>query len=105
MQYASIQYRDFYDVPRMFIVQFNGMTYLFDCPFDEREDEYSTHYSVFLMPPLDTADLTGDWRQLPTMAVQLIGKVLVSDVKFDASKRNAISTDIIGRLLKKSGGD
>ena len=100
MQYEPIQYRDFYDVPRMFIVQFNGKTYLFDCPFDEREDEYSTHYSVFLMPPLDTADLTGDWRQLPTMAVQLIGKVLVSDVEFDASKRNAISTDVIGRLLK-----
>lgn len=105
MQYAPIQYRDFYDVPRMVLVQFNGKTYLFDCPFDEREDEYSTHYSIFLMPPLAAADFKGDWRQLPTMAVQLMGKVLISDVKFDASKRNAICTDVLGRLLEKSGGD
>jgi hypothetical protein len=100
MQYEPIQYRDFYDVPRVFIVRFNGKTYLFDCPFDESEDEYSTHYSVYVMPPLDTADLANDWRRLPTMAVQLMGKVLVSDVKFDESKRSGISTDFIGTLLR-----
>ncbi len=93
MPYEPILYRDFYDVPRMFVVRFGGKTYLFDCPFDEIKDEYGTHYSVFLMPPLDDADLAGDWRKLLSLAVQLKGKVPVSDVKFDTSKRKEVNVD------------
>ena len=98
MQYEPIQYRDFYDVPRMFIVRFGDNSYLFDCKFNEHKDEYDTHCSVFLMPPLDDAALAGDWRKFPSIPLRLAVKVSVSDVKFDATKRNGINTDIFDQL-------
>ena len=79
-------------------MRFNGKAYLFDCPFNEHEDEYDTDYSVFLMPPLDKADLSGDWRKLPSMAVRQLGKVPVSDVQFDASKRTGVNTGILDQF-------
>jgi hypothetical protein len=98
MQYEPIIYRDFYDVPRMFVVRSGDKTFLFDCQFDEREDEYDTHYSVFLMPPLVETNLAGDWRKLASIAVRLLGKVPVSDVQFDASKRNTVSIGILAQF-------
>ena len=40
MTWANIQYRDFYDVPRIFVADYQGRLYLFDCPFDEALDDY-----------------------------------------------------------------
>ena len=36
-----IAYREFYDVPRMFLVEASGNLLLFDCPFDDDLDEFS----------------------------------------------------------------
>lgn len=38
--WLPITYRDYYDVPRMLVVRFEGQAYLFDCPFDVALDEY-----------------------------------------------------------------
>ena len=41
MNWATIRYRDFYDIPRIFIVTLNGKLFLFDCAFDDEIDDYS----------------------------------------------------------------
>ena len=80
------------------MVRAGGKTFLFDCRFDEHEDEYETYYSVFLMPPLAETELAGDWRKLPSIAVRFLGKVLVSDIEFDKSKRNEINIDVLNQF-------
>jgi hypothetical protein len=47
MDWAPIRYRDFYDLPRIFITSYNGQDYLFDCPFDDELDDYPDSYRVY----------------------------------------------------------
>lgn len=96
---ASIQYRDFYDVPRIFLVKHEGRLFLFDCPFDDELDEYSDSYRVYAMPPLSEADLEGSWENLPHLATGLLGTRPVNRVKFDSTKREAIDPAVIAELL------
>jgi hypothetical protein len=45
-----IGYRDFYDVPRLFICSDAfGNYWVFDCQFDEITEEYSDQYTVFFL--------------------------------------------------------
>ena len=52
-----IQYRDFYDVPRIFLTTYKGRHFLLDCPFDDALDDYSAAYEVFLMRHLSETEL------------------------------------------------
>ena len=40
-------YREFYDLPRAFIVQRDERVMLFDCPFDGALDDYVEQYTVY----------------------------------------------------------
>lgn len=44
--WIPIQYRDFYDIPRIFVMHHLGDTFVFDCPFDDDADEYPEYYVV-----------------------------------------------------------
>ncbi|MGH9840761.1 MAG: hypothetical protein ACREEM_18440 [Blastocatellia bacterium] len=96
---ANIQYRDFYDVPRIFLVKYEGRQLLFDCPFDDELDDYSVSYRVYVMPPLSDAELEGSWENFPHLATSCLGTVPVNRVKFDPTKREAIDTSLIAELL------
>ena len=85
-----INYRDFYDVPRMFIVVDAGVSYLFESSFEEASDEYSGFYTVSILPPLSHEDLDGSWASLPDRAVGYLGQVPVSEVRFDQTRRQSI---------------
>ncbi|MBI3437578.1 MAG: hypothetical protein HY054_02795 [Proteobacteria bacterium] len=39
-EWLPIRYRDFWDLPRAFSVDYDGKTYFFDCPFNESIDDY-----------------------------------------------------------------
>jgi hypothetical protein len=99
MNHSSIRYRDFYDVPRIFLVLFEGQQFLFDCPFDGEVEDYSESYRVYAMPLLADADLKGSWERLPQLAIGFLGIVPVNQVQFDPTKRAAIDAAIIGELL------
>ena len=99
MQWATIQYRDFYDVPRIFITNYHGQLYLFDCPFDEELDDYPDSYQVYQLPALTEAELAGSWEQLPALAMRSLGTVAVIAVQFDPTKRARVNTAIFGKLL------
>jgi hypothetical protein len=99
MTWEKITYRDFYDVPRMFLVRYRNRQFLFDCIFDEREDEYGSSYRVMEMPDLNDDVLSGDWRRLPRIALKLIGEVPVAEVRFDPSLRDSVDIGAIDALL------
>ena len=96
---APIQYRDFYDIPRMFIVEFNGFQFLFDGSFDEAIDEYPEDYAVSLLPNLTQKDLEGSWERIGERPIRKLGRVPVSAVQFDSTRRKTISTDLLKELL------
>ena len=93
-----LEYRDFYDIPRMFILSFNDQTYLFDCPFDDASDAYPDRYSIYLMPNLNAEDLAGLWDGLASRAISKVGEVSTDQVKFDRSLRSSVDSEIVSHL-------
>lgn len=95
-----IAYRDFYDVPRIFLVVVDGRTVLFDCPFDEALDEYPYDYRVYQLRGLGIHELPHDWNELlDQQKADYRGSVPVHNVMFDASKRKQIKCVELGRLI------
>jgi hypothetical protein len=93
--WTPIRYRDFYDVPRIFLVQTGDALYLFDCRFDAAKDDYEETYEIFLMPGLQDQDLIESWEGLSARAKKSLGKVNVSEVEFDPSRRKQINLEIL----------
>ncbi len=99
MDWAPIHYRDFYDLPRIFITSYEGKDYLFDCPFDDELDDYPDSYRVYQLPALSEEELPGSWEGLPKLAALYLGEVPVAEVQFDPTKREKIDTVILSDLL------
>jgi hypothetical protein len=99
MSWAKIRYRDFYDVPRIFIITHNGKLYLFDCPFDDELDDYADRYQVYQLAAISEDELQGSWERLPERAVSALGEIAVSDVQFDKTTRNSIDTAVLEELI------
>ena len=99
---AEIIYREFYDVPRIFVVRYQDKQYLFDCRFDESIDEYPDVYEVYVLPNLDHHELERSWDCLYERAQEHLGKVLVRSVVFDESRRRAIEPQVIEELVSAS---
>ncbi len=101
MEWATIRYRDFYDLPRIFVTNYQGQPYLFDCPFDDELDEYPDSYRVYQLPALTEAELEGSWEHLPELAISFLGGISVTEVQFDPTKRERINTAILSKLLAR----
>lgn len=99
MNWAIIRYRDFYDLPRIFIASYNGQQYLFDCPFDDELDDYPDSYRVYQLPALSAEELQGSWEHLPELAASFMGVIPVAEVQFDPTKRESINAAIFSDLL------
>lgn len=99
MDHLPIQYRDFWDVPRVFLTHVEGKNYLFDCPFDDSLEDYPTHYHVYEMPALSKLQLKGSWLNLRNLAIAEIGTVPVQSVHFDPTRRQSIDLAIFNELL------
>ncbi|MBS1790162.1 MAG: hypothetical protein JST85_20730 [Acidobacteria bacterium] len=101
MEWTPIRYRDFYDLPRIFITSYNGKNYLFDCPFDDELDDYPESYRVYQLPALSEEELQGSWEHLPRLAVSLVGVIPVAEVQFDATKRERINVATFRELFAR----
>lgn len=94
MTWLPIQYRDFYDVPRMVVVEREGQLYLLDSAFDPGEDEYSDHFTIYKLPAAAAEVLDRDaWVDLPDRG-EALGRVEVVKVEFDQSKRRFVSDEV-----------
>ena len=98
---SPIRYYEFCDVPRAFIAADTAGTYLLDCPFDDQLDDYPEFYEVFAMPALGDELLSGSWADLSRHALGRLGRVRVSDVRFDASRRREVDLDGIRQILNQ----
>jgi len=91
-------YRDFWDVPRIFLVLEDKTLFLFDCRFDESKEDYETTYHVFLMPDLKEDDISGTWVRLSERAIEYLGETPVKEVKFDKTRRRSIDNKVLSQL-------
>ncbi len=96
MKWLPIIYRDFYDVPRAFAATARGGWLLFDCMFDVAADEYESEYSVYALPGPPPAE--GSWSQLASLG-KARGRIAVSSVTFDSTRRKFVSEESIESLL------
>jgi hypothetical protein len=99
--WADIEYRDFWDQPRIFFVHHDGRLYLFDCPFDEETEDFQDTYTVYEMPELTGTDYAGSWAHLPDKAIRSVGEVPLDQVHFDPTKRRQIDTAIFANLISR----
>lgn len=88
-RWLPIRYRDFYDIPRAFVVENHGETLLFNCPFDEAADDYPDHYTVIRLDQLAITELDGSWEHLANRG-STIRQIPTSQVRFDPSRRAAV---------------
>jgi len=95
--WPHIQYRDFYDRPRAFFVEWRDLTYFFDSPFVEATDEYSPDYLVTQLPAPIDLDLEGTWEGIASHGEPL-GSVAVESVEFDETLRDRINPEVFDRL-------
>ena len=99
MALTPIRYADFHDVPRLFALDHAGSLYLFDCPFNERADEYADRYTVYRIPVATLASTTPTaWSEL-LGAGERVGHCKVSEVHFDATGRAAVDDGVLARGL------
>jgi hypothetical protein len=95
---TPITYRDFWDVPRIFVAQRRGAVFLFDCAFDDKTEDYPSSYRVYLLPNLGDEDLAGSWDKLHLRAHRFLGEVPIASVRFDATRRRALDAGLLDAL-------
>jgi hypothetical protein len=96
---APIQYRGFWDVPRIFLTRHRGRLYLFDCPFDDIIEDHPDDFTVYELPIDADAELPKDWTTLSGRALRTLGTVPVGAVAFDSSLRQAVDISILDHLV------
>lgn len=94
-----ISYRDFYDVPRVFVVHHRGRLYLFDSPFNQADDEYASNYTIYELPGSSLPTNGISWAGLESMATRRLGTVPVERVVFDPTRRDSVDTSMIDILV------
>jgi hypothetical protein len=97
-----LQYRDYWDVPRIFLTRFQDKLYLFDCAFDDVTEDFPNTYQVYRMPELEPEVLSGSWYGLDTKATAYLGEVPIDCVRFDATRRKEIDTAVLEELTAKA---
>ena len=96
---VPIIYREFYDFPRLFMVSYRGVHFLFDGSFDAERDEYPEHYTVYQMPPLAKDVLDESWSNVPRLALHRLGSIPITRVAFDRGRRTSVSSDVLDEVI------
>jgi hypothetical protein len=93
-----LEYRDFYDIPRAFIIEpQRQMLLYFDCPFDEDRDDYDDVFRVAVLRSNEASSLPEDWRKLDLLGS--LGSIPVSAVHFDDTRRKEVVIDGLPDLV------
>lgn len=100
--WAPIRYREFWDVPRIFLVPYQGNWFLFDCAFDETTEDFPDYYRVYVIPEPSEEELAGSWDKLHEKAMRYAGAIPIQRVHFDPSKRREIDIGVFGELTTRS---
>jgi hypothetical protein len=95
-----IRYFSFWDVPRTFVFERDGSVYLLESEFDDELDDYPSDFEVYSL--LNVRNLTGlDGRNsVVHLPKTHLGRVPVSMVRFDKSRRKSVDGTFLDALLK-----
>ncbi|HWL40541.1 MAG TPA: hypothetical protein VNO75_09910 [Gemmatimonadaceae bacterium] len=97
MAWLPIRYREFYDVPREFVVERDGEAYYFTCPFNDQADDYAAIYQVYRLHAGAAVGHAASWAGLERLGSP-VGQVNVAHVTFDATKRAAVEGSVLEGL-------
>ena len=86
-------------MPRIFIVTLPDGLLVFDSPFRDALDDYDPEYSVYHLPWTEAKRLHGRWDSLVEGA-ELRGRIPVTDVEFDETRRKLVATRVIDSFAK-----
>ena len=92
-----LSYRDFYDVPRTFVVTTPDGLLVFDSPFDDELDDYRPEYTVHFLPWSEARRLHDPWDTL-TNGAERRGQVPTVDVAFDETRRLMVSAAVVDQF-------
>jgi len=95
--WLPIEWRDFYDVPRLFVVTLGEEAVVFESRFDDERDDYDDHYDAYVLPVTKVPPWPESWEQLTAQAKK-VGRVPVKAVRFDASRRQSVSADLLAAV-------
>lgn len=89
--WLPIYYREVDDIPRAFVLEFDGESYLFECLFNVDKDGYEDHFSVYRVPDdvIDNIDKVS-WEEMGKQSAA-VGRVRTKAIEFDPSKRQSIN--------------
>lgn len=98
--WAPLRYWCVHDVPRIVLFGWGSDSYVMYSLFDDDLDEYSDFYTVEVHPGVATQQLlTRDWASGIPDGGKELGKVPVSEVKYDFPIRpNVIDVSILKRF-------
>ena len=97
-QWIPIRYRDFYDIPRAFVIEAHGRHFFFDCPFDDVLDDYPDRYAIYSLDPSVVAELeTISWSSLSERG-QHLGDLSIHDVEFEPTRRRFVNGSVMQHL-------
>ena len=99
--WAQIEYREFWDVPRLFIVRYKARVYLFNCRFEEALDEYPDKYKVYLFDEDKIAST--NWEEEITADTPYLGEIEIKNVKFDVTRRKEMDVGSFALFTERSG--
>ena len=85
-------------MPRFVIVEADARVLLLDSSFDAVLDDFAPDYTVYQLPATVLESLGDDWTNL-SLGGRLLGTIRVSEVRFDDSRRKAVSESSIHRFL------
>ena len=88
--WMPIEYRDFYDRPRMFKLTVGDQVFLCISAFKEDLDDHDSAYEVWRITSPEAISWGGSWLEFPRPNDQLMGRIAVKDVVFDASCRASV---------------
>ena len=95
------RYGGFWDVPRGILLRYCGKVLYLQSPFDDERDEYPDAYSVYLVPDaIGETVLSGDWKPLEQAALSFLGKIPISEVTFDSTKRKSLDFSCLRGILR-----
>jgi hypothetical protein len=109
-EWAVIDYREYWDVPREFVVRHGEDAYYFQSPFDEILDDYTPNFYVYRIP-VALADAPMDrWSEFRRLGERL-PDIPVSQLRFRAEpiqghplgRHLRFVHESVFELLKKTG--
>lgn len=97
--WLPIRYRDFYDIPRAVIVEWHDQIYMLECPLEPEANDYPSTYEAYKLPNELRGQIDAmSWTDLAHHG-SLVGRVHISQVEFDHSRRQTMSAAAFRQLL------